>query len=1483
MKKIGIDLGSSSLGWVITEDGEIIKKGIVRFNTGMKKGQSGGYVSPTRERREARSKRNLIRARKYRKWELLETLVENDFLPLNRNELEIWSKYKKGIVRKFPENEKFLKWLACDFTYEGGKKYKNPYDLRVDALENKLSKHEFGRALYHLIQRRGYKDIGESDSETEKQINRRGESGFQEALKENDHIISKALLYEFLNKNKRARNQYPYRDEYNYELEVLCKSQGYNVSKHDNKNGTYHDSFVQKLWKSIIWQRDLRSQKGNIGKCTLDPKKTRCPISHPIFEIFRAWSFINTIKFFDENNKKQSISQDVKNKLFEFILKKDKNFKFEEIRNFLDKQFQSNIKYNYPIDKDGKYDTSVSGMPICKGLIDVFGEKARITLNIIENQNVTQKDKCGGFGNTSKVINNYSIFDLWHILFVFDKKTAKDKNYLSIFAKEKLNITDEKKIDKFVKMKEKIAQGYADLSMNVMCKIIPFLKEGHLYDEAVVLAKMPEVINENWETEKDKILNISKEANKLYKWDKMIIRITNNLIDKYKSDKYFAVNDLSYTIQPSDLLEIKKACIGFWGNDLWQKREDQDDIIKDVKQKYQEFFNDKTRNYRGVPTLTDIFINKLKGLNINLDAKQLYHHSNTENIYLKKCKTDIETDRPILPKAKNRFGFDVDILPDAGIDSIKNPMFNKSMSILRRLINELIKEGIIDNETEIVVEVARELNDNNKRIAIERYQNERKNNRDKYREFLTEFKTRENSGLNVEESIPTLELWTEQIFEESIDDNGEKINNNNRLEILREKDAIKRYELWTEQKGQCMYTGKMISLSNLFSQEIDIEHTIPRSMLPDNTMANQTVCYAWYNRDKKKNQMPKQCDNYDQDKVGWGTSIKPRLDNWIKLRDNYKKGYEIRQKVSGNEDEIVKDKRIQEKHYFKMHYDYWKDKVERFEAKDIKDSWARRQLVDTQMVSKYAREFLKTYFMKVAVQKGTVTATFRKIFGFQEEEEIKSRNKHTHHAIDALVLTLIPTNSTHRERIIKEYFKAIEINDKDKIKEIQRTEIPQSFNVQKFINEIENSTLIYNYENDRVIKQTRKIVRKRGKRQYLKDKKGNFILDNDGQKILLIARGDTVRSELYAQTYLGKIKDVERDKYEKEINIRKLNLSINVNGFAKREGDNWKFKTGKDEYCFVKRENIDKVKTSDSLILSIIDPVIRELVRVQKNNAEIKDYQGNNIRHVRIKTKGGKEVKDRLNYLSKHDYKNKFYSEAGSIPYSILLQKFNKDGVKREMIPIASFEIAKMYKKAGVFDIEKYILDFQPEYKVWKKELLKVGQKVLVLKEDNEYEERHDVTFQKNRLYVITKFSEGSIWLKHHLEATKDEDIDMLAKTKKDKIISLIEKELGLLEIKEDESILNISARKNDFEDRKYKFTSLSNFRFSRLVQLIGIEKTQEIKKKLDIYKKQSSFLEIEGETPLLKMSKENWNFLLEGKDFEMNIGGTIKFKKTLH
>lgn len=1439
MQRLGLDIGSSSIGWALRVDDEIDRKGVITFESGMQRGQGGGYSSPTRDRREARSKRRLIQARRYRKWALLRVLL-HEYVPLEKEELETWSKYKKGQVSKFPNNTYFRKWLACDFSYEGGKKYRNPYELRVSGLDKKLTKHEFGRVLYHLVQRRGYKDIGETDRETERQIQRREETGFQKALEAN-RTIAEALTTEFIGKGVRARNQYPYRDEYEKEFVLICKTQGFDVSK--DQVGEYSDEFIRKLRQAIIWQRPLRGQKGNIGKCTLDPSKPRCPISHPVFEIFRTWSFINTIKVVGENTVKEDLSNEERNLVFELFLKKDKNFKFEEIRALLDKHSKHKRQYNYPIDsRTGRYDTSVPGMPICNGLIGVFGGNFKSFISEVPKYTI---------GNAPKIINGYSLLDLWHILFSFDERTAKNKKFLEKFAVERLGIENvvskkngERQYNPFDRLKNRIVKGYSDLSVMALCKIIPFLREGYTYSQAVLLAKVPELLGDKWDSVKEKVKDCVRSSTELYNGRKIVIGITNNLIDQYKGLEHhekFAYKDYGYTLREDDYSEIEKACVGYFGERTWHGMLDKGSIIEKVKSEYQAFFSDVRRAYRQLPPLSAIFSERLNEHGIELPGK-LYHHSKMDNRFGTKVKEGSTGN---------------DVLPAPRIDSIKNPMFNKSMNILRKLINELIRNGYVDEDTEVVLELARELNDNNKRVAIERYQRERQERRNKYREFLVEFKEKENQSINVNASVGLFELWTEQIFTQTEENGRKKVTNIGNESILAEKKALKRYELWMEQKGQCMYTGKMISVTQLFSNEIDLEHTIPRSLLPDNTMANQTVCYAAYNRNIKKGRLPFYCPNYSKEKAGIGTAILSRLDDWVRMRDNYKNLYEERMRPRGAEDESRRNRRIQEKHYFRMHYDYWKEKVERFMVQEVKDGWARRQLVDTQMVSKYSREFLKTYFRKVAVQKGSVTAEFRRIFGFQEQDEAKSRVKHTHHAIDAAVLTLIPTNSSHRQRLLREYYEAVE--------NFQEIEIRWPFkqgDAKQLMHAIENDTLVVNYGHDRVLKQTFGNVRRRGKLQYLKDKNGIFVLDREEKKILLKKRGDTIRGELFAQTYVGKIRNVERQE----------------DGRPKKDGVDWKYKKGKDEFLFVKREGIDKIKQSDKLIDSIVDPIIRGLVLNQRECTVVKDYQGNVIRHVRIKTNAGREVKDRVNYLSRHNYKNKFYSAAGSLPYAVLLQRGTKGSVDREMIPIASFEIAEMYRRYRKFDVEAYVKQFHKKHVGFPdKKLLRKGQRVIVLKGDAEYEKVHEFDFQQRRLYVIIQFSEGNIWLKHHLEARSKEEIKADTKIVKDRILRKHELLADIPEVGEDPTIQDYKRRRDDYENRRYKFGTIStSFRLRRLADKIGVANTKVIKRSLDKVKAISGSIEIEGETPLLKMSKSNWNYLIEGYDFEVSLLGQL-------
>ena len=169
-----------------------------------------------------------------------------------------------------------------------------------------------------------------------------------------------------------------------------------------------------------------------------------------------------------------------------------------------------------------------------------------------------------------------------------------------------------------------------------------------------------------------------------------------------------------------------------------------------------------------------------------------------------------------------------------------------------------------------------------------------------------------------------------------------------------------------------------------------------------------------------------------------------------------------------------------------------------------------------------------------------------------------------------------------------------------------------------------------------------------------------------------------------------------------------------------------------------------------------------------------------------------------------------------------------------------------------------------------------MGQKVLVLKNDSEYNKRNDIDFQQKRLYFITQFEEKRILLIYHLETRSKTEISDEIKTIKDSILASIETSLDIPIIEEDTTIKDNKDRKQDYEKRKYDF----NKRIDIISQYLKKEDIEAIKKKLEQYKTESSIIEIEGKTPLLKMSRNNWNFLYEGIDFDTTITGNLNFKK---
>ncbi len=64
---------------------------------------------------------------------------------------------------------------------------------------------------------------------------------------------------------------------------------------------------------------------------------------------------------------------------------------------------------------------------------------------------------------------------------------------------------------------------------------------------------------------------------------------------------------------------------------------------------------------------------------------------------------------------------------------------------------------------------------------------------------------------------------------------------------------IERYELWVQQEHRCIYSGKAIEKSQLFdTRDTDVDHIIPRALFYDDSIQNKVLCLRSENADKDK-------------------------------------------------------------------------------------------------------------------------------------------------------------------------------------------------------------------------------------------------------------------------------------------------------------------------------------------------------------------------------------------------------------------------------------------------------------------------------------------------------------------------------------------------------------------------------------------------------------------------------------------------------
>lgn len=310
--RLGLDMGTDSLGWAVIELSEkkepinVVDMGVRIFEGGR---NPKTFESLAVERRMARGTRRMRDRKNNRKKAILFSLIEEGLMP---------------------EDEKERKSM----------KNIDPYVLRHEALDRKLTEHELGRALFHLGTRRGFK----SNRIEEKNAESKSQAAKISNLSRSMEIVGARTIGEFLwiriknGQEARFRGSfdcYPSRQHYEDEFEAIKKAQV-----------LYHDVDWDKIHDAIFFQRPLKAQEK--GRCRYYLNEYRAYAALPSSHRFRILTEINNLKVEMPNGNSVSLNNAEKDKLAK-ALDNHATMNFNSIRKLLG--FDSECKFNIEDEK----------------------------------------------------------------------------------------------------------------------------------------------------------------------------------------------------------------------------------------------------------------------------------------------------------------------------------------------------------------------------------------------------------------------------------------------------------------------------------------------------------------------------------------------------------------------------------------------------------------------------------------------------------------------------------------------------------------------------------------------------------------------------------------------------------------------------------------------------------------------------------------------------------------------------------------------------------------------------------------------------------------------------------------------------------------------------------------------------------------------------------------------------------------------------
>ena len=271
-------------------------------------------------------------------------------------------------------------------------------------------------------------------------------------------------------------------------------------------------------------------------------------------------------------------------------------------------------------------------------------------------------------------------------------------------------------------------------------------------------------------------------------------------------------------------------------------------------------------------------------------------------------------------------------------EEIYNPVVAKSIRQAIKIVNAAIKEyGDFDN---IVIEMARETNEDDEKKAIQKIQ---KANKDEKDAAMLKAANQYNGKAELPHSV-----------------------------FHGHKQLATKIRLWHQQGERCLYTGKTISIHDLINNpnQFEVDHILPLSITFDDSLANKVLVYATANQEKGQRTPYQALDSMDD---AWSFRELKAFVRESKTLSNKKKEYLL------TEEDISK-------------FDVRKKFIER----NLVDTRYASRVVLNALQEHFRAHKIDT---KVSVVRGQFTSQLRRHWGIE-----KTRDTYHHHAVDALII-----------------------------------------------------------------------------------------------------------------------------------------------------------------------------------------------------------------------------------------------------------------------------------------------------------------------------------------------------------------------------------------------------------------------------------------------------------------------------------------------